>query len=119
MIEDYTKRKIPRRYFIIVFFTIAILVGLVVYVMQKRTSTSLDYLNKKIMPPEYENPEYCQEDSDCMIFHEVCGAKAVNKYNFDEKLDEQNLKQRTLVEMDCTETDFVNVRCENSICVGE
>ena len=115
--EPDIKQRIPIKYFVIIFLIITFLVGLVFYVFQKRASTGLGYLNEQLVDPQYiENPQYCKENGDCLVFHGVCGTKIVNKYNFDKELDKENIKERDLVE--CNTPDTVNPRCESSLCMG-
>ena len=116
--EPYIKQRIPKKYFVIMFLVIAFLVGLVFYVFQKRASTGFGYLNEQLVDPKYiENPQYCKEGADCVIFHGACGSRTVNKYNFNKKLDAENIKERALIE--CSTADMVNQRCENNLCVGD
>lgn len=116
--EPPVKQRIPKKYFVVIFLVLTFLVGLVFYVFQKRALTGFGYLNEQLVAPEYiENPQYCKLDSDCVIFHGVCGSQIVNRYNFNKKLDEGNIKERHLVE--CGTADMVNPRCENNLCVGE
>ena len=118
--EPYIKQRIPRKYFAVLFFTLAFFVGIIFYVFQKKASSGFDYLNNQLVPPRYlENPEYCMEGKDCAIFHELCSSKTINKYNFDAKLDKDNLKKRVFADCDPVVVDFTSAKCENNLCVGE
>lgn len=117
--EPYIKQRIPKKYFVIIFLALALLAGLVFYVFQKKASAGFGYLNEQLAAPEYiEDPQYCMEDSDCMIFHEICGSKPINKHNFDHKADEENIKNRDLARC-AAFTDLINPRCENNLCIGD
>lgn|SRR3989338_8407424 len=117
--EPDIKQRIPKKYFIIIFLVIGSIVGIVFYVFQKQASTGFNYLNEQLIPPQYmDNPSYCREDGDCMIFHEVCSSRVVNKYNFDHNANEENIKSRDLARCEAF-SDLTSPRCDSNLCVAD
>ena len=109
-----------KKYVRIIIITTILITGLTIYLMLRKVSPSLDFMQNKIELPEesYSDPSFCRQDSDCKIFHENCESKVVNKYHFDSKLDEKNLAERP--SLSCRYfNDLTNPRCEANKCVAD
>ncbi|MBI4452952.1 hypothetical protein HY637_05975 [Candidatus Woesearchaeota archaeon] len=66
----------------------------------------------------YNDPFYCEKNSDCVIMLDACGSYVINKYNYDEKKEAENLRKSPYVE--CNEfIEEINPRCEDNKCVAD
>jgi len=109
-----------KKYVRAIIIVIILATGLTIYLMLIKVSPSLDFMQSRIELPEesYSEPSFCRHDSDCLIFHEDCESKVINKYNFDSKLDEKNMNERP--SLSCRYfKDLTKPRCESNKCVAD
>lgn len=122
MIREYREqKKIPKKYWFVVYFVIALAVGALFFLAQKKLGVSLQYMaQKSSIPPEYlANPQYCEKDEECVVFYDACGSTVINNYNFIQAQSDENLKRRDEFECSQFTKDWTNPRCKNNLCVGD